>query len=424
VIDSVARRTWHHRAARCAIGAVFLLAAVPAAVAGNAAYLSGWLLGRAGYGLDSGNHRLTLDQQLLQLEWKPPAVQDWHLDASIWAEHETSLEPSTTAGLTLRELTLRKETATYALTLGRQIVVWGKADGFRLLDIVNPLDLREFVLGDDVRRRMPLWMANLQFFPNDNQQVQLLLIPQTYHDRLPDPGGEFDLRAFLPPGVKVLPLQEPSNGPENWSYGLRWSTTWGDWDISLIGLRNLTGAPAAFPSLTSGGRLQLRPEVVRRTVLGTAADWNAGPAVVRLELAVSPDEYRVFTSAGGIPYLKQKTTLRTLLGIDWYVGNWLISPQIFDVEADGDPGVVGDPDGRFGSLLLEHKFYYDKLTVRMFAASSLTRTDYWVDLTLRYQLLDHLELSVTGDWLGGGSDAFFGRFADRDRIVAEAKAFF
>jgi hypothetical protein len=419
------RRAFRGRPVRFAAAVVlFLAATVLAARAGNAAHLSGWLLGRAGYGLNPGQPRFVLNQQLLQLQWKPPAVREWHLNAIAWAEHENALEPETTAEVTLRQLTVRKETSRYALTLGRQIVVWGKADGFRLLDIVNPIDLREFVLGDDVRRRMPLWMADVQFFPDENQQMQFLFIPQTYHDRIPDPGALFDLWASAPPDAEVLPLQVPSNRPENWSFGTRWSTTLGDWDVSLIGLRNLTGTPVLFPSVAGQGRLQLRPEVVRRTVFGTAADWNAGPAVARLELAVSPDEYRRFTTADGLPYLKRKTALRVLLGIDWYVGNWLISPQLFDVEAGGASAVPGEPDGRFGSMLLERKFYYDKITLRGFAASALASQDYWISLGLRYQWSGNLELSVTGDWLGGDRTGVFGQFDHRDRIIIAAKVFY
>lgn len=419
------RRNWHCHAVLLTSGVLLLLAqTVSAAGAGDAGRLSGWVLERAGYGLSSDHDQLVLNQQLLELEWKPPTLRDWHADVKVWAERENELEPRTTAELTLRELTVRRESSRYALTLGRQIVVWGKADGFRLLDLVNPLDLREFVLGDQLRRRMPLWMANLQYYPDPDQQFQLLLIPQTYHDRLPGAGSEFDWTASLPPDADILPLQEPSDQPRNWSYGLRWSTTYGDWDIGLIGLHNLTGAPVLFPSLTPRGRLQLRPEVVTRTVLGANADWNVGAAVVRLELAVSPDEYRAFTSREGLPYLKKQTTLRALLGIDWYVHNWLISPQLFDVEGAGSPGIAGDPDGSFASLVLEHKFYYDKLTLRLFAASALTRADYWIALKLRYQLLDHLELSAAGDWLGGDRDGFFGQFGNRDRIVLAAKIFY
>ena len=418
------RRNWHCRAALYVAGVLLLAAQTVSAGDGVPAHLSGWLLARAGYGLSSGHNQLVLNQQLLDLEWKPPTLLDWHADVKIWAEHENELEPRTTAEVTLRELTVLREGSRYALTFGRQIVVWGKADGFRLLDLVNPLDLREFVLGDELRRRIPLWMANVQYYPDPDQQLQLLLIPQTYHDRLPGPGSEFDWTASLPPGTEVLPLQEPSDRPQNWSYGLRWSTTYEDWDIGLMGLRGLSGAPVLFPSLTLQGGLRLRPEVVTRTVLGANADWNAGAAVVRLEVAVSPDEYRAFTTNAGLPYLKRQTTLRALLGIDWYVRNWLISPQIFDVEADGEPGMAGDPDGSFASLVLERKFYYDKLTWRLFAATALTNADYWVALRLRYQLFDHLELSAAADWLGGDPDGFFGQFGSRDRLVLAAKIFF
>ena len=43
--------------------------------------------------------------------------------------------------------------------LGLQQVVWGQADGLRVLDVINPLDYREFILEDFLDSRRPLWLA-------------------------------------------------------------------------------------------------------------------------------------------------------------------------------------------------------------------------------------------------------------------------
>ena len=73
------------------------------------------------------------------------------------------------------------------LRLGKQQVVWGQADGLRVLDQVNPLSFREFILGDFEDRRIPLWTVNAErtFGP---VTVQLLWIPDHTFNEIPDDG--------------------------------------------------------------------------------------------------------------------------------------------------------------------------------------------------------------------------------------------
>ena len=387
--------------------------------------LSGWWFFRGGYGIHEDHHSDVLNEQLLQLEWKDNDLAGFQVDVKLWAQRESALEPDVFHDVRLRELAITKQADEYSLSLGRQIVVWGKADGFHLLDLVNPFDLREFVLGDDLRERLPIWMVNLQLFPSDDDQWQFLFIPQTYHDRLPDEGAEFDPYADLRrPGVDLQSVQVPSDEPENWSFGARWTRSFGAADVSLIALHNLNGTPVLFTSVNPDGTLVIRREIVKRTIIGLAADWNVGQAVLRAEVAVSPDEYRIFYDPNGIPYEEKHTALRTLIGVDWNINNWLISPQIFHVEAPGSPGVGNEPEGTYASLLLERKFHFDKLTFRFFGTSATTFDDNWINASLAYQLKDNLEVSIGADWLGGKSSGFFGQFSDRDRLVIGLKGYF
>ena len=74
------------------------------------------------------------------------------------------------------------------LRVGKQQVVWGQADGLRVLDMINPLSYREFILGDFEDRRIPLWMVNAEV-PVGDVVLQGLLIPDQTYDDLPAPGS-------------------------------------------------------------------------------------------------------------------------------------------------------------------------------------------------------------------------------------------
>jgi hypothetical protein len=61
------------------------------------------------------------------------------------------------------------------LRLGKQQVVWGTADGMKLLDIINPTDYREFAQNTMEDSRIPVWMANLNMPVGENGSAQVVL---------------------------------------------------------------------------------------------------------------------------------------------------------------------------------------------------------------------------------------------------------
>ena len=61
------------------------------------------------------------------------------------------------------------------LRLGKQQVVWGTADGIKLLDIVNPTDYREFVQNTMEDSRIPVFMAKAELAVGETDNIQLLV---------------------------------------------------------------------------------------------------------------------------------------------------------------------------------------------------------------------------------------------------------
>ena len=105
---------------------------------------------------------------------------------------------------TLREayIDLSLADAPVSLRLGRQQVIWGESDQFRLMDIVNPLDLTWHLQQDDWDKlRIPLWMVKGiwdmgEIGPISNAFTEVLWSP-----------GDFQ------PGVKVEYLPNPWSVP-------------------------------------------------------------------------------------------------------------------------------------------------------------------------------------------------------------------
>lgn len=70
------------------------------------------------------------------------------------------------AGELINQAYLRYQTPSLELRLGKQAVAWGESDGIRLMDQINPLDIRrDFVMWDFKDIEVPIWMLRAQYFP-------------------------------------------------------------------------------------------------------------------------------------------------------------------------------------------------------------------------------------------------------------------
>ncbi|MBM3248220.1 MAG: hypothetical protein FJZ10_02200 [Candidatus Omnitrophica bacterium] len=128
----------------------------------------------------------------------------------------------------IRELYMDVYTDAVDLRLGKQFVVWGTTDGVRILDLVNPLDYREWTLKEFSDLRIPLWMLKAEGGITKNSGLQLLLIPDYEPNYYPPADAPFALRATVigaqaTPGVTVKTIEnKPERTVENTKVGLRW----------------------------------------------------------------------------------------------------------------------------------------------------------------------------------------------------------
>lgn len=141
----------------------------------------------------------------------------------------------------LRELYVDTKAGVADLRIGKQQVVWGTADGIKLLDIINPTDWREFVQNTMEDSRIPVWMAKAEV-PVGQGDVQFL-VTQHQENLIPGLNAEGDSgQAFIMKGVDTI------TGDVNGFYnivpqlGLVANTFWGGFGggANLAGATNVT----------------------------------------------------------------------------------------------------------------------------------------------------------------------------------------
>ncbi len=75
----------------------------------------------------------------------------------------------------LREFYFDTEAAGWSFRLGKQQVVWGTADGLKLLDIINPADFRELNQNVSEDSRIPVWMINAERDFDSGANIQFII---------------------------------------------------------------------------------------------------------------------------------------------------------------------------------------------------------------------------------------------------------
>ena len=130
--------------------------------------------------------------------------------------------------LWLRDCYLDVYTDRLDIRAGKQQVVWGTADGIRILDMINPLDYREWTLRDYSDIRIPLWMLNMEGELLADGHLQFLVIPDYTPNYYAPAGSPFELRtvrlaAEAAEKYTVSTIdQKPAHQFEHNKYGLRW----------------------------------------------------------------------------------------------------------------------------------------------------------------------------------------------------------
>jgi len=75
----------------------------------------------------------------------------------------------------LRELYIDTEAAGWDFRVGKQQVVWGTADGAKLLDLINPTDYREMAQNKPDESRIPVWMLKADKYNDDGSSFQAII---------------------------------------------------------------------------------------------------------------------------------------------------------------------------------------------------------------------------------------------------------
>ena len=233
---------------------------------------------------------------LLQPEFR----QEWHAGAdrvtAVPFGRYDSLD-SHRSHWDLRELNWLHTDDGWNVRVGVGKVFWGVTESRHLVDIVNQTDFVEQINGEAVLGQP---MLNLTM-PSQYGNISLLYLPYFRERTFPSASGR--LRFTIPVDTDHAQI----SGADQWhpDWAVRWSRTFGEWDIGLAHFRGLSREPRLVPNDVSRPTALIPIyDVISQTsvdVQGALGPWllkleamtrsNPGP---RFAAAVAGFEYTVY----------------------------------------------------------------------------------------------------------------------------------
>ena len=327
--------------------------------------------------------------------------------------------------LSLREFYLDAEWIGSFWRIGKQQVVWGQADGLKVLDVINPQSFREFILDDFDDSRIPLWMLNVEVPVAGDDTLQFLWIPDTTYHELAENGTPFQITSprLVPDAPEAVPVnvsepQKPDRFLADSDIGLRYSSFRGGWDITVNYLYHYADFPVLYQDLGTGG-ISIQPEYERNHLIGGTLSNAFGDFTFRAEVGYSTDKFHI---AQGLPDrgISNSPELASVLGLDWQgLSDTFVSVQWFQSHLfDYDPRTVRERTENTLSFLFQRYFASETWKLELLVLQSLNMHDGLVRPKLTYSMLSNLDIWVGADIFHGNEDGLFGQFDHADRVSA------
>ena len=393
--------------------------------------------------------------------------------AVISAAAEYNYRNPARTGFRLNEAYYRYSGEIWDISVGRQVIVWGQADGFKLTDVLSARDSSEFIAfsGDDAR--LPSDSIRLRFF-HDLFTFEAIAVPFFTPNKLPRFGFEdgaknglyyIDTPNFYDTKTPLgsIPIQYTKTESEKpkmftdteaaarFSFflpGIDFSVSgFYGWDknprfvksgYAKKGLFNPAGThhPLLNPYVPKELHTNLNEEYYRIGMAGIDAAIPAGDVTIRLETAWVGGRYfepKNLLTEKSVNDLKKQTPddvtlefnaplkkhqLLMLAGIDWIKSSWTLSAQYFeDLILNHKDDIERPMHKGFVSLNVSKTFLRDTLKLSASGVIDINYGSTSGTYSVSYAITDNINVALGGDVYTKGYDGK-GDFAALHKISA------
>jgi hypothetical protein len=335
-----------------------------------------------------------------------------------------------TAGMAgIRDLYLEFRGENGLVRLGKQQIVWGRLDGIKVLDLVNPQDFREFILDDFAESRIGLWSVYADY-SFGSWRTELAFVPDGSAHAIPNPGAWFELTAprfrFGSTAETTLPVitDRPGSGLADPAAGLRLSRQLGGLDFSVVAYTGLDPEPLGRLREIAG-QATLERYYERRDAFGSSVDFGVGGLVLRAEAVYMPDRHFNTRDVDGLDAVTLDQ-YRGAVGLDYDAPfDIFINVQyLVDRVRSAPQALVRPATDRIGTLFLRRSFGYDRVELDLRWYHSFGDADDMTSIGLTWRPNDRSSVRAAYEDFGGVPDGLFGQFEGRSRALLSIEYLF
>ncbi len=328
----------------------------------------------------------------------------------------------------LREAYLDLYFESFDIRVGKQQIVWGKADGVFITDIVSPKNLYEFLLPEFDEIRIGVFGAKFDYYFGDNT-FELVWLPVFTPTEYPAANSAWNIAPDFP----VMPTFDYSKSTvtsslENSEFFAKYSAITEYIDFEIMGGYMWDDDPTMYssfvPNGNSGMNLLISPEHNRLSLAGGSFSTTLGPFVFRGEGAYYFGKTFNTINPAVNNGVVEKDYIHYMLGTDFSLYDINFSMQfiqkaILDYEDIIKPNPFFKDDyNNLMTFLARYSMLNETLDLELFTYYDFEYDDALIRPRILYDFSDSINLQF-GANIFTGTEGQFGQFNKNDMIYGK-----
>ena len=334
----------------------------------------------------------------------------------------------------MREIYAEMYFKKFDVRIGKQQIVWGKADGVFITDIVSPLNLSEFLLPDFDEIRTGVIAAKVDYYIG-NSTIELIAIPQFTPTIRPNESSIWYIQPEFPaPTTFDWSKSEIKPSLENTEVFLKWSAMTSKVDFDLMGgytwddnptmhvQKNFGMDTTTMPPSPMLTGLIITPEHHRLTVGGGSFSTEILGFILRGEAAYYNGKYFQTQDPMAEDAIIQKDYINYVVGLDFSIGKVKMSGQFIQKYImNYDTMMVDNEINNMATIMARYDMLRETLHLELFSYIGITGEDALIRPKISYDFDDSFNILLGANIFVGDKKGQFGQYQDNTMAYIKIK---
>ncbi len=334
----------------------------------------------------------------------------------------------------MREIYAEMYFKKFDVRIGKQQIVWGKADGVFITDIVSPLNLSEFLLPDFDEIRTGVIAAKVDYYIG-NSTIELIAIPQFTPTIRPNESSIWYIQPEFPaPTTFDWSKSEIKPSLENTEVFLKWSAMTSKVDFDLMGgytwddnptmhvQKNFGMDTTTMPPSPMLTGLIITPEHHRLAVGGGSFSTEIKGFILRGEAAYYNGKYFQTQDPMAEDAIIQKDYINYVVGLDFSIGKVKMSGQFIQKYImNYDTMMVDNEINNMATIMARYDMLRETLHLELFSYIGITGEDALIRPKISYDFDDSFNILLGANIFVGDKKGQFGQYQDNTMAYIKIK---